>query len=185
MKAPPCRAAHPVPEFHVSHGPQTDTLSAGPVLALQAQSPFLGLALFSVHLLATSTCRGCSREILLPLFTRLHWDRGAFVWCEHPPGRGSAFTLQERTEASLVVERWNALANEEQLRDGWATILAAGCCLTSSPDLLLEVQTTTGLLVGEASSPSFSWLCDRPTGGGLLNFLSPSLFSSPFSYIFL
>lgn len=51
--------------------------------------------------------------------------------CPHPQGR---------TEASLVVEKWNVPANEEQLRDRWATVLAAHCCLASSASLFLEVQ---------------------------------------------
>lgn len=98
------------------------------------------------------------RGILCLCVTKLFWDREPlFGVCTHQEkyqcSEEGLPSPSRSTEASLVVEKWNVPANEEQLRDGWATILAAGCCLSSSPGLLLEVQTA-----GRAASHSTFWL---------------------------
>lgn len=92
-------------------------------------------------------------------------------------GTGSALALQGRTEASLVVEKWNVPANEEQLRDGWATFLAAGRCLTSGPDLLLEVQTTGRAADGRGFVSQHLLVARQADGRGPLHMCS----SLPFS----
>lgn len=70
---------------------------------------------------------------------------------------------------SLVAEKWNVPAIEEQLRDRWATIL--GASLASDPDLLLEVQIMPWLhLIASSGCMAWQGSWANKEGEALLNF---------------
>lgn len=83
--------------------------------------------------------------------------------------RGSTLALKEGQRCPWLLKKWNVPANEEQLRDGWATIL--GTSLASDLDLLLKVQIMPWLhLIAPSGCMTWQGSWADKEGEALLNF---------------